>query len=90
MQKLLFFLKLCLYFLIGNIMFNVVCSITEIIVVHKLGMYVNFIDSYINNFMNNLFIYTIIYFAILILIRIYDIFSVKTLNTKLNKIKKEE
>ena len=90
MKKLLFFLKLCLYFLIGNIIFNVVCSITEILVVNNLGMNLKFIDVYTNRYTNNLFIYTIIYFFILIAIRIYDMISVKILNKKLNKIRKEE
>lgn len=86
MKKLLFFLKLCIYFGIGNIIFNVVCSITEVIVVNNLGMHVNFINSYINN----IYIYIIIYFVILILIRTYDTFSVKILNETLNKIRKGE
>lgn len=90
MKKLLFFLKLCIYFGIGNIIFNVVCSITEVIVVNNLGMHVNFINSYINNFINNIYIYIIIYFVILILIRTYDTFSVKILNETLNKIRKGE
>lgn len=86
MKKLLFFLKLCIYFGIGNIIFNVVCSITEVIVVNNLGMHVNFINSYINN----IYIYIIIYFVILILIRTYYTFSVKILNETLNKIRKVE
>lgn len=90
MKRLLFLLRLCLYFLIGNIIFNVICTITEIIVVNNLGMSVEFVDIYIKNFIDNLFLYTIIYFAILILIYVYNTFSVKKLNKKLNKIRKGE
>ncbi len=88
MKKLLFFLKLFIYFVLGNIIFNAVCSITEVIIVNNLGMHVNFINSYINSFTNNIYIYTVIYFVILISIRTYDTFSVKILNKTLNKIRK--
>lgn len=88
MKKLLFFLRLCLYFLIGNNLFNLVCSITEITVVNNLGMHVNFGESYIKSFTNNLCIYTIIYFTICIFICMYDMFSVKILNEKLEKVKR--
>ena len=88
MKKLLFFFKLCIYFVLGNIIFNTIYSITEVIIVNNLGMHVNFINSYINSFTNNIYIYTVIYFVILISIRTYDTFSIKILNKTLNKIRK--
>ena len=90
MKRLLFFLQLCLYFLIGNIIFNVFCSITEIIIVNNLGMHTNFIDCYIRNTINNIYIFFILYIVILILIRLYDMYIVRVLNEKIKKIRKEE
>mgnify|MGYP003371643186 FL=1 len=90
MKKLLFFLKLGLYFVIGYVIFNFVCTITEILVINNLGMKLKFIDVYTNRYINNLFIYIIIYCIILIGIYIYNIISVKILNEKLNKIRREE
>lgn len=90
MKKLLFFLKLVLYFVIGYAIFNFDCTITEILVVNNLGMKLKFIDVYTNRYINNLFMYMIIYCIILIGNYIYNIISVKILNEKLNKIRREE
>lgn len=90
MKKLLFFLLLCLYFLVGNIIFNTFCTVTEVIIVNNLGIHVNFLNRYINNTINTIYIYTLIYFLILVSIYIYNIHFVKELNAKLKKIRKEE
>lgn len=87
MKKLSLVLKLFGYFLIGNVVFNVFFSLTETIIVNKLGMNIGFFSTYINNFKNSLWIYTVIYFMILTTIYMYDIFSVKELNKKLQKVK---
>jgi len=88
MKKLLLLFRLCLYYIVGILLFTTLFTITELYILKDSGMNLKFFSSYITNFSNNLLIYTLLYFILIVSIRIYDILSVKKLNEKLQKMKK--
>lgn len=90
MKRIILFLTLCFYYLLGNIIFNIIFSITEVIIVNNLGMKINFFDICTNNFLNSLSIYTILYIGIIIGVYLYNWISVKKLNEKLEILKRRE
>lgn len=87
MKKVLHILEYCLYFILGNFIFNFIFSITQTIILNILGSDGNFLIAYTESFYNNIVIYIILYFIILLIITIYNINITRKLNEKLSKIK---
>lgn len=87
MKRILHVLEYCLYFILGNFIFNFIFAITQTVTLNILGFDGNFLTAYKDSFYNNMVIYIILYFIILLLITIYNINITKKLNEKLNKIK---
>lgn len=75
------------YFVIGKIIFDLIFSATQTIILNVLGVQESFLKIYISEFYNNLLIYSILFFIILFLNLIYNIVITKILNKKLNQIK---
>lgn len=90
MKKMIMIFKLLLFYIIGNIVFNVVFSITEMIVANILSLQINFFDIYMKNVINNLILYSSLYFIIMITIYSINWYLVKELNKKLKRRKKNE
>lgn len=80
-------LKLILYGILGYVFFNVVMSLTEVIILKYFGLEENLICVFKNNMILNLTIYIILYLLIVISIYFYDRNIVKKLNEKLKKLK---
>jgi len=81
------YIKLILYFIIGYMVFNIVFSITQVLILNILGANGNVLEILIENFYINVIIYTIIYIVIILLNFTYNKIIAKKLNEKLQKLK---
>lgn len=88
MRKVLGFLKYVLYFILGNIIFNLIFSATKTIVINELGANEKFTELFIFSFKETAVIYSVVFLLILILSYIYNIYITKNLNEKLKNIRK--
>ena len=73
------------YYILGNIIFNLVLSLTELIFYRTLGAILDLYEIFITNMQNTIVIYTILYILVLIGNVIYN----KKLINKLNITLKE-
>lgn len=90
MRSVLSIVKYIGYFVIGKIIFDLIFSSTQIIILNVLGVQKSFLEIYISEFYNNLLIYSILFIIILFLNLIYNIVITKILNKKLNQIKESK
>lgn len=88
MKRVLGFLKYILYFIIGNVIFNLTFSVTKTIVINELGANEKFTELFIFSFKETNVIYSVVFLLILILNYIYNIYITKNLNEKLKNIRK--
>ena len=88
MKKLIVLFKLIMSYIIGNILFNLVFSITEIIIADIFALKLDFLGIYIKNTINNLTLYTSIFLIIIILTHTTNLYIVKKLNEKMKRYKK--
>lgn len=82
-------MKRIIALLMGLMIFEIVYSATEFIIVNNLGMKVYFLKLMMGNFKECIFIYFCICFCLFIFNFIYTALVVKKLNNKLNLLKKE-
>lgn len=87
MKKLKCFIKILVYYIFGNVIFNLIFSITQIILINLLNGNENFINIFKDSLIHNLGIYTTLFILIYIIIIIYNMMLMKKLNEKLKKIK---
>ena len=96
MEKIIYILKRCVFYVIGLISFSTIAFITQRIVtsiLFKVAIYpaqdlyniFNYILAYWRHY---LAVYTLLYFAILFSINKYDRYIVKKLNIELEQVKK--
>lgn len=76
---------LFIYYITGMIVFNLIYSITEIIIASVLSLQLNFFYIIVRNTFDNLILYTVIYFIVIGLVYCIDIYLVKKLNQKLQE-----
>lgn len=90
MKRLVEFLKLLLYFVVGFLIFSGIVSLIEFVLLSILSnMEPNYIEILIKNARESFKTYVVVYLVIFALNIVYNIISVKLLNDKLNKVKKE-
>lgn len=82
--------KIILYFFIGNILFNLICSVTQIVILNKLKVRTNFYETYIETCSETTIFYTVVFILMLTSIYIHDYISVKRLNRRIKQIKKQD
>ena len=92
MEKIKLVFRNIIFYIIGYIAFYLICILTAIIVMKLTGaknIYELTIEMCNNYFFIITIIYTIIFFLVILLIHIYDLISIKKLNTKLKKLRRE-
>ena len=77
------------YYIVGYIIFNILFSLTQIIIVYNLGMKESFMKIILNSFKSNLIVYTFLFIIVLLINLAYNIILTKKLNERLKNIKKE-
>lgn len=77
------------YYIVGYIIFNILFSLTQMIIVYNLGMKENFMKIILNSFKSNLIVYTSLFIIVLLINLAYNIILTKKLNERLKNIKKE-
>ena len=63
-SKILF--NLLKYYLIGNLLFNTIFTITEVVFANILSLHITFFDIFVKNIYYNLYLYTVLYFIYII------------------------
>lgn len=92
MEKIKLVFRNVIFYIIGYIAFYLVCILTAIIVMKLTGaknIYELTIEMCNNYFLIITIIYTILFILVILLIHIYDLISIKKLNTKLKKLRRE-
>ncbi len=82
------YIKIVLQFVFIYVIFNLINTILQMILVNMLGGNINFIETYAEALKNNSLLYLILYIAIFTIYSLYNRYIVKTLNTKLNEVLK--
>lgn len=90
MKKISIIFELLLLYIFGNFLFNIIFSITEVIIANVLSLHISLIDIFIRNIIYNFTLYTILYVFILISYHYITLLLVKKLNGKLERRKKNE
>lgn len=81
-------LRICLYYVLGYLLFNCLFVLTQFSILNMLGFNSgDIVELFINNVSINSIIYTAIYMTIVISNIIYNISVTNKLNIKLNKIR---
>lgn len=92
MEKIKLVFRNVIFYIIGYIAFYLICILTAIIVMKLTGaknIYELTIEMCNNYFLIITIIYTILFILVILLIHIYDLISIKKLNTKLKKLRRE-
>ena len=88
MEKIKLVFRNIIFYIIGYIVFYLICILTAIVVMKLTGAK-NIYELTIEMCNNYFFIITIIYTILFVMIiRLYDLVSIKKLNTKLKKIRR--
>lgn len=87
-SKILF--NLLKYYLIGNLLFNTIFTITEVVFANILSLHITFFDIFVKNIYYNLYLYTVLYFIIISIFYGINIYIVKELNKRLKRGEKSE
>lgn len=90
MKKVSIIFELLLLYILGNFLFNIIFSITEVIIANVLSLHISLIDIFIRNIIYNFTLYTILYVFILVSYHYITLLLVKKLNVKLERRKKNE
>ena len=90
MNKLSTIIEIIVFYIIGNILFNTIFSLTEVIIAKILLFNMNFFEVFESNIFNNLKLYTVLYFIILVVYYVINIFLIRKLNKKLKRRKENE
>ena len=77
------------YYIIGFIIFRVIVSLTQTIILNICGLNKSIIDFLIKDNWINLIIYTVVYAILVIAIRLHDINAINKLNSRLYATRKE-
>ena len=92
MEKIKLVFRNVIFYIIGYIAFYLICILTAIIVMKLTGaknIYELTIEMCNNYFLIITIIYTILFILVILLIHIYDLISIKNLNAKLKKLRRE-
>lgn len=90
MNKLITIIEMIVFYIIGNILFNIIFSLTEVMFAKLLLFDINFFEIFKSNLFNNLKLYTIIYFVVTIIYYGINIYLIRKFNKKLKRRKKNE
>lgn len=90
MNKLITIIEMIVFYIIGNILFNIIFSLTEVMFAKLLLFDINFFAIFKSNLFNNLKLYTIIYFVVTIIYYGINIYLIRKFNKKLKRRKKNE
>lgn len=85
MEKIKAFSKLVWIYILGNLVFNLICSLTEMIGAKLLSFRVNFLTIFGDNVRSNIVLYTILHIVIMIGFYGINLYIVKVLNQKLKR-----
>ena len=91
MEKIKLVFRNIIFYIIGYIAFYLICIFTAIVVMKLTGaknIYELTIEMCNDYFFIITIIYTILFVMSLLIIRLYDLVSIKKLNTKLKKIRR--
>ena len=91
MEKMKLVFRNIIFYIIGYIVFYLICILTAIVVMKLTGaknIYELTIEMCNDYFFIITIIYTILFVMSLLIIRLYDLVSIKKLNTKLKKIRR--
>lgn len=91
MEKIKLVFRNIIFYIIGYIVFYLMCILTAIVVMKLTGaknIYELTIEMCNDYFFIITIIYTILFVMSLLIIRLYDLVSIKKLNTKLKKIRR--
>lgn len=91
MEKIKLVFRNIIFYIIGYIAFYLICIFTAIVVMKLTGaknIYELTIEMCNNYFFIITIIYTILFIMVILLIHIYDLISIKKLNTKLKKLRR--
>lgn len=90
MNKLITIIEMIVLYIVGNILFNIIFSLTEVMFAKLLLFDINFFEILKSNLFNNLRLYTIIYFIVTIIYYGINIYLIRKFNEKLKRRKKNE
>lgn len=90
MNKLSTIIEIIVFYIIGNILFNTIFSLAEVIIAKILLFNMNFFEVFESNIFNNLKLYTVLYFIILVVYYGINICLIRKLNKKLKRRKENE
>ena len=91
MEKIKLVFRNIIFYIIGYTVFYLICILTAIVVMKLTGaknIYELTIEMCNNYFFIITIIYTILFVLLILLMHIYDLISIKKLNTKLKKIRR--
>ena len=91
MEKIKLVFRNIIFYIIGYIVFYLIGILTAIVVMKLTGaknIYELTIEMCNNYFFIIAIIYTILFILVILLIHIYDLISIKKLNTKLKKLRR--
>ena len=91
MEKIKLVFRNIIFYIIGYIVFYLICILTAIVVMKLTGaknIYELTIEMCNNYFFIITIIYTILFVMSLLIIRLYDLISIKKLNKKLKKLRR--
>ena len=91
MEKMKLVFRNVIFYIIGYIAFYLICILTAIVVMKLTGaknIYELTIEMCNNYFFIITIIYTILFVMSLLIIRLYDLISIKKLNKKLKKLRR--
>ena len=92
MEKIKLVFRNIIFYIIGYIVFYLICILTAIVVMKLTGaknIYELTIEMCNNYFFIITIIYTILFVMSLLIIRLYDLVSIKKLNKKLKKLRRK-
>lgn len=90
MQKIKNILKMILYFILGFLVFSGIAALVEFIFLNILSdMVPNYIDLFVRDVPKSLKVYCIVSLVVFVLNVLYNLISIKILNDKLNRVKRE-
>ena len=90
MQKIKNILKMILYFILGFLVFSGIVALVEFIFLNILSdMVPNYIDLFVRDVHKSLKVYCIVSLVVFVLNVLYNLISIKILNDKLNRVKRE-
>lgn len=76
-----------LYFIVGNILFNLAFSIIKAFTINIIGGNELYINTFISSFHETILIYALIFLLIVIVNILYKTIIINQLNSKLKKVK---